>query len=106
MIAVDLTGAAEPVVEHDGHRYVLRLVDAIAAGKSGVVSSDGSLPPSTYLRAVFRSMPAFIAACPMCPCLLISSINFLTWASLAGEHGARGVGVERIFGDVGNRTRF
>jgi putative transposase len=32
-IAVDLTGAAEPVVEHDGHRYVLRLVDAIAAGK-------------------------------------------------------------------------
>ena len=30
----------------------------------GVVSSDGSLPPSTYLRAVFRSMPAFIAACP------------------------------------------
>jgi len=33
MIAVDLTGAAEPVVEHDGHRYVLRLVDAIAAGK-------------------------------------------------------------------------
>jgi putative transposase len=33
IIAVDMTGTAEPVVEHDGHRYVLRPVDAIAAGK-------------------------------------------------------------------------
>ena len=32
-IAVDMTGTAEPVVEHDGRRYVLRPVDAIAAGK-------------------------------------------------------------------------
>lgn len=32
-IAVDKTGTAPPVVEHDGHRYVLRPVDAIAAGK-------------------------------------------------------------------------
>jgi putative transposase len=32
-IAVDLTGSAEPVVEHDGARYVLRPVDAVAAGK-------------------------------------------------------------------------
>ena len=33
-VAVDLTGAAAPVVEHDGRRYVLRPVDAVAAGKT------------------------------------------------------------------------
>jgi hypothetical protein len=33
-IAIDMTGAAAPVVEHDGRRYVLRPVDAIAAGKA------------------------------------------------------------------------
>jgi putative transposase len=33
-IAVDMTGTAEPVVEHDDHRYVLRPVDAVAAGKT------------------------------------------------------------------------
>jgi putative transposase len=33
-IAVDMTGAAEPVVEHDGRRYVLRPVDVVAAGKT------------------------------------------------------------------------
>jgi putative transposase len=32
-IAIDMTGTAEPVVEHDGRRYVLRPVDAVAAGK-------------------------------------------------------------------------
>ena len=32
-VAIDKTGAVPPVVEHDGHRYVLRAVDAIAAGK-------------------------------------------------------------------------
>lgn len=31
-IAVDMTGTAEPVVEHDDHRYVLHPVDAVAAG--------------------------------------------------------------------------
>jgi transposase InsO family protein len=33
-IAVDMTGAAEPVVEHDGRQYVLRPVDVVAAGKT------------------------------------------------------------------------
>ena len=33
-VAVDLTHTAAPVVEHDGRRYVLRLVDAVAAGKT------------------------------------------------------------------------
>ena len=32
-IAIDKTGTAPPVVEHDGHRYALRAVDAVAAGK-------------------------------------------------------------------------
>ena len=32
-VAVDLAGAAAPVVEHDGRRYTLHPVDAIAAGK-------------------------------------------------------------------------
>jgi putative transposase len=32
-VAVDIAGGAAPVVEHDGRRYVLRPVDAIAAGK-------------------------------------------------------------------------
>lgn len=42
--------------------------------------SDGSLPPETYFRPVFRSMPARIDARPMLRCLLISSINRLTCA--------------------------
>lgn len=33
IVAVDTTGAAAPVVEHDGRRYVLHPVDAVAAGK-------------------------------------------------------------------------
>lgn len=33
-VAVDLTHTAAPVVEHDGRRYVLRPVDAVAAGKT------------------------------------------------------------------------
>ena len=33
-VAIDMTGSAAPVVEHDGRRYVLRPVDAIAAGKT------------------------------------------------------------------------
>ncbi len=32
-VAVDLAGAAAPVVEHDGRRYALHPVDAVAAGK-------------------------------------------------------------------------
>ena len=32
-IAVDMTGTAQPVVEHDGRRHVLRPFDEIAAGK-------------------------------------------------------------------------
>jgi hypothetical protein len=50
----------------------------------GFVISDGTFAAETYRRAVFRSMPAFIAACPMCPSLLISSINRLTCASVTG----------------------
>jgi hypothetical protein len=46
--------------------------------------SDGSLPAATYFRAVFRSMSAFMAARPFLPCLFISSISFLTCASLTG----------------------
>ena len=38
-----------------------------------------------YFRAVFRSMPASMAACPTACCLLISSISFLTCASLTGQ---------------------
>jgi len=33
-VAVDKTGSAAPVVEHDGHRYVLCPVDVVAAGKT------------------------------------------------------------------------
>lgn len=33
-VAYDMTGGAMPVVEHDGRRYVLRPVDAVAAGKT------------------------------------------------------------------------
>ena len=33
-VAIDMTGAAAPVVEHDGRRYTLRPVDAVAAGKT------------------------------------------------------------------------
>lgn len=33
-VAVDLTGGAAPVVEHDGRRYVLHPVDVVAAGKT------------------------------------------------------------------------
>src|ERR1035441_375165 len=48
----------------------------------GSTCSDGNLPPSTYLRAVFRSTPARIAARPTRPCFVISSISFLTCASV------------------------
>ncbi len=34
IVAIDMTGTAPPVVEHDGRRYTLRPVDAIAAGKT------------------------------------------------------------------------
>jgi putative transposase len=33
-VAIDMTGSAAPVVEHDGRRYILRPVDAVAAGKT------------------------------------------------------------------------
>lgn len=33
-VVIDKTGSAAPVVEHDGRHYVLRPVDAIAAGKT------------------------------------------------------------------------
>jgi putative transposase len=33
-VAVDKTGSAAPIVEHDGRRYVLRPVDVVAAGKT------------------------------------------------------------------------
>ncbi len=50
----------------------------------GATISDGSFPAATYFRAVFRSMPAFMAARPTLPCLVISSISFLACASLTG----------------------
>jgi putative transposase len=34
MVAIDMTGSATPFVEHDGRRYALRPVDAVAAGKT------------------------------------------------------------------------
>jgi hypothetical protein len=33
-VIVDKTGTAAPFVEHDGRHYVLRPVDAVAAGKT------------------------------------------------------------------------
>jgi transposase InsO family protein len=33
-VAIDLTGSSAPVVEHDGRRYTLHHVDAVAAGKT------------------------------------------------------------------------
>lgn len=33
-VAIDMTGSAAPFVEHDGRRYTLRPVDAVAAGKT------------------------------------------------------------------------
>ena len=43
---------------------------------------EGNWPSARYLRAVLRSIPARSAARPTLPCLLISSISFLTWASV------------------------
>ncbi len=48
----------------------------------GCASSLGSFPSRMYFRAVFRSMSAFTAARPTSPCFLISSISFLTCASV------------------------
>jgi hypothetical protein len=45
--------------------------------------SDGNAPAATYFLPAFRPIPVFIDAWPMLPCFLISSINFLTGASLA-----------------------
>lgn len=33
-VAVDMTGGAAPVVEHDAHRYLLRPVDPVAASRT------------------------------------------------------------------------
>src|SRR5262249_28761230 len=49
----------------------------------GCFSSDGNFPTSRYLAAVFGSSPARAAARPSLPCLLDSSISFLTCASVA-----------------------
>ena len=43
---------------------------------------DGRWPSDTYLRPVLRSIPARSATRPIIPCLLISSISLLTWASV------------------------
>jgi hypothetical protein len=51
----------------------------------GAFISDGSLPAAMYLRAVLRSMSDFMAARPSWPCLVNSSISFLTCASLTGR---------------------
>lgn len=45
VVAVDMTGSAAPVVEHDGRRYVLRPVDVVGAGKTR--RKPVSDPPST-----------------------------------------------------------
>ena len=49
--------------------------------RGALAISDGSLPSLTYLPPVFRPIPAISAARPTRPCLLISSISFLTCAS-------------------------
>src|SRR5713101_2143231 len=49
----------------------------------GCFSSEGNFPTSRYLAAVFGSIPARAAAMPSLPCLLNSSISFLTCASVA-----------------------
>lgn len=46
-VAVDLTGTATPVVEHDGRRYTLRPVDAVAAGKTRRKPPTPSSAPRT-----------------------------------------------------------
>jgi len=51
----------------------------------GCVISLGSFAAFTYFLAVFRSMSALRAARPISPCLLISSISFLTCASLTAR---------------------
>jgi hypothetical protein len=63
------------------------LLEGIGSGPPvlGLVIAEGSVPAAMYLRAVLRSMPAFIAARSISPCLLISSISFLTCASLTGR---------------------
>jgi hypothetical protein len=48
----------------------------------GCASSLGSFHSRMYFRAVFRSMSALTAARPTSPCLVISSISFLTCASV------------------------
>lgn len=45
-VAVDKTGSAAPVVEHDGRRYVLRPVDAVAAGKTRRKPAAPAAPPT------------------------------------------------------------
>ena len=45
-VAVDKTGSAPPVVEHDGRRYVLRPVDVVAAGKTRRKPPAPPAPPT------------------------------------------------------------
>jgi len=46
-VVVDKTGTAAPVVEHDGRRYVLRPVDAVAAGKTRRMRHAPAAPAPT-----------------------------------------------------------
>jgi hypothetical protein len=45
-VAIDMTGTAAPIVEHDGRRYTLHPVDAVAAGKTRRKPHDKP-PPAT-----------------------------------------------------------
>ena len=46
-VVVDKTGTAAPVVEHDGRHYVLRPVDAVAAGKTRRKPAPPPAPPAS-----------------------------------------------------------
>lgn len=62
-VAIDKTGSAPPIVEHDGHRYTLHAVDAIAAGKtrrkprSPAPDSHVSFDPAGALLDRFAGRP-------------------------------------------------
>jgi len=50
-VAIDMTGTAAPVVEYDGHRYALRPVDAVAAGKTRRTRGETSAAPTSRKTA-------------------------------------------------------
>ena len=63
VVAMDMTGATAPFVEHDGRRYALRPVDAVAASKTrrtkSAPASDSTVPfdPAGALLDRFAGRP-------------------------------------------------